>query len=377
MRHASALRRSGTNVIAPWDLPEYQDDLNQLFPRADQRIPGDSTDHVRGRSPEPRHSATPYSGRSSSGRRCGVRSQPRQSKDSDVHLRGHVELDQALMLSGSAATAAQQQRTQGRADVLWNPDIATPLLATYRTRQPGTRVRGIANTNPAHVRPAINGRGGNEQQRDECTNPDELPGRFAQQHDDAVLSDSPDQVDFATHRSNKTVVGLSRIESSSTTLFKQNEFSALAKDDWKVTRNLTITPGVRWDYYGVPYLGYGMTVGARWWRARGLRCFRPGLHRLDESGNVGDVTSFEFVGPKLPEPGQESSIRTTTTISVLPSRLPGSFRGLVKAGRRFAAATRSHSRVAAASTPCRAPLAAPPGSTLTGYIRTGRTSIRI
>jgi Carboxypeptidase regulatory-like domain len=40
-----------------------------------------------------------------------------------------------------------------------------------------------------------------------------------------------------------------------------NEASAFAKDDWKITRNLTLNLGARWEYYGSPYVkgGYGTT----------------------------------------------------------------------------------------------------------------------
>jgi len=41
-----------------------------------------------------------------------------------------------------------------------------------------------------------------------------------------------------------------------------NEISAFVKDDWKTTRNLTLNVGVRWEYYGSPYVkgGYGTTT---------------------------------------------------------------------------------------------------------------------
>jgi hypothetical protein len=41
----------------------------------------------------------------------------------------------------------------------------------------------------------------------------------------------------------------------------QREFSLFFKDDWKVTNSLTLNLGVRYDFYGVPYLDNGMTTG--------------------------------------------------------------------------------------------------------------------
>ena len=35
--------------------------------------------------------------------------------------------------------------------------------------------------------------------------------------------------------------------------YRANEFSAFAQDDWKLTRRLTITAGLRWDYFGPPH----------------------------------------------------------------------------------------------------------------------------
>ena len=39
-----------------------------------------------------------------------------------------------------------------------------------------------------------------------------------------------------------------------------NEMSAFAKDDWKISRNLTLNLGVRWEYYGAAYIREGFTA---------------------------------------------------------------------------------------------------------------------
>jgi len=39
-----------------------------------------------------------------------------------------------------------------------------------------------------------------------------------------------------------------------------NEADAFVKDDWKISQSLTLNLGVRWEYYGVPYIGSGFTT---------------------------------------------------------------------------------------------------------------------
>jgi hypothetical protein len=82
----------------------------------------------------------------------------------------------------------------------------------------------------------------------------------------------------------------------------QNEFSAFVKDDWKILKSLTLNLGMRWDYYGVPYDGNGLTprtVGGPW------RVFGVSGNSFDDwmkPGIRGELTSIEFVGKNSPNP---------------------------------------------------------------------------
>ena len=42
--------------------------------------------------------------------------------------------------------------------------------------------------------------------------------------------------------------------------WRQKDFSAFFKDDWKITPNITLNVGVRYDYYGVAYDNFGLTA---------------------------------------------------------------------------------------------------------------------
>ena len=83
------------------------------------------------------------------------------------------------------------------------------------------------------------------------------------------------------------LVGLSEPGVLTETKIVQKEFNAFFKDDFKITRNLTLNLGVRWDYFGVPYLESGLTNrGIGGWRTR-IRRLRHRLHGLDEAGHRG------------------------------------------------------------------------------------------
>ena len=43
---------------------------------------------------------------------------------------------------------------------------------------------------------------------------------------------------------------------------RQNEWAGFFQDDWKITRNVSVNLGLRYEYYGVPYLKGGFTSSA-------------------------------------------------------------------------------------------------------------------
>jgi hypothetical protein len=118
----------------------------------------------------------------------------------------------------------------------------------------------------------------------------------------------------------------------------QNELSFFWKDDWKVTKSLTLNLGVRWDWFGSPYIGSGFTsttvnqgVGlfgnnqnlsdpfSTWFKpgttflsgygpnagTAGLQCtagVSNGANLPASSCDPNKLTTIEFVGPNTPNP---------------------------------------------------------------------------
>ena len=87
----------------------------------------------------------------------------------------------------------------------------------------------------------------------------------------------------------------------------QNEFSLFFKDDWKVTPDLTLNLGVRYDYYGVPYLDNGLTTTLAGGNNHlfGLTgsSFEDWLKPITQSTvPTGELSALEFVGEGTANP---------------------------------------------------------------------------
>jgi hypothetical protein len=93
---------------------------------------------------------------------------------------------------------------------------------------------------------------------------------------------------------------------------RKNEFALFFKDDWKVTPDLTLNLGLRYEYYGVPYLKSGLTAALK---GGGNALYGISGRGWNEAfwnpGTRADLTELVFIGPGSSNPDQRIYARDT------------------------------------------------------------------
>jgi hypothetical protein len=298
------MRRQGINVIAPWHQEELDSDVRALLPpdvngfRVITDFPGATFNlcnpHSGSRPPGPATGAATcfFTGTSYEKTPTWTFSDTLSWTHGAHAFRFNGEL--RLNSSETRQTSTELFGTK-------NNTFATVTGANFNffTFQnvlgitgttPGTGAGNISNLNPA-MTGMLAGNQGNARILMSY-----LAGSVAAVQSQYYLKDPNNTTSWSSYLDGEFI----------TTKAIQTEFSTWAKDEWKVSRNLTLTPGIRWDYYGVPYLDSGLTGAPIGGGAAAFSVSGRDFTGWMNPGVRADPTNFEFVGPNSPNPGKSA-----------------------------------------------------------------------
>ncbi len=123
-----------------------------------------------------------------------------------------------------------------------------------------------------------------------------------------------DQFRFINSPTATSYNDITKGEATRVTDYRQNQISFFMQDDWRLTDSFTLNMGMRYDWYGVPYLKGGLTAGLK---GGALSVFgrsgnsfdnwmKPGTMNADGSVTyAGRDAELAFIGPDSPNPGQQ------------------------------------------------------------------------
>ncbi len=103
-------------------------------------------------------------------------------------------------------------------------------------------------------------------------------------------------------------------EDTRITDYRQNQLSFFMQDDWRVTDSLTLNLGMRYDWYGVPYIKGGMTAGLKGGATKVFGrsgssfedWMKPGTMNADGTVTYkGSDVELAFIGPDSANPDQQ------------------------------------------------------------------------
>ena len=275
-------RVTGTNITTPWDNPQYRDRANELTPYVNKfrLFPQFGTGAVNFQFNQPigNRGAGPYT---------NVDKTPlwtygdtlSWTKGTHAFKSGaEIRLSRSKSYADGYFGAAGGASTYARAI---GGELTSSLIAGIN----GTNMPGLAGTATT----------GNQSRMEDLLT--FLTGSIATVSHRYFIN-SPSSTAWDDFRTSPYIVRD----------FHQNEFALFFKDDWKVHKNLTLNLGLRYEYYGVPFINSGTTLapvggGAALFGISG-RGFDSWMRPGPVTPDLNLLTKFEFVGPNSPNGGK-------------------------------------------------------------------------
>ena len=284
------IRRTGTNVVAPWDRPEYQEAINAYLPK-----------EVNGFRVLPRLAGgfcSPISGSRPPGS-CNGGAFTSTSQDvtpvwtyadtlSWTKGKHSYKFGGELRLSSSSSTVSNpgffsdySAHVQAIGGQTTAGAIASTGTNSISSQNP--LLSGLANTSAGTMRNIMNF----------------FAGSLSSITNLYFLTDAKKLDTFSDYRTGSHLH----------TTLHQTEISAFFKDDYKVHRDVTLNLGLRYEWYGVPYAGNGLTVSPVGGGSAAFGISGRGFESWQKTGGPVAydpklLTALEFVGPDSPNPNK-------------------------------------------------------------------------
>ena len=287
-------RRTGTNVLAPWDLPENQAGINGYLP---PKVNGflvlpDITGIIGVCSPIT--GARPP-GNCIGGGAAGNNITATATDKSPLWTYGDTfswtKGKHTYKFGGEVRFASSTSRSSSQGAGSFFTNFKAPVVlvagATPGSQLPVAGPTAIANTNPVMA-----GIGSTDASRARNMLLF-LSGSLSSVNNLYWLTD-PKATTFSDYRNFSLV----------TNTIKQREFDFFFKDDYKIRKNLTLNLGIRYDWYGVPYAANGLTVAPVGGGGAAFGISGRDFSSWMKPGPRADVTTLQFVGPGSPNPGK-------------------------------------------------------------------------